>query len=415
MGDVIDLNTVNELTETELKLMLHFQDLEERVERAKFPGYDETPEGYQVRPLPKGTEKFYALATLLTDRLNIEENAELQERVIAITDHMTRHHGDVMPNIIYHEGYIYLVSVVATGGGSSILRKVLFARERAFPLDFLERVERIHAPAGEYGRRDSEEDFAGLKEALGGDGYRNLANVKRRLDYKGRILWARERESGEVEQIDREHIELMTQEEFEELDPVDVIYYVQQLFGKEFYRKEVQHGIEMAYYTWTDIIFFEAIRDARNAIASFLSDIAVIDFIPEDDDQSYHFDSIKVHFGPGDRPDTYYYAIMERWRNDVYPYIEAVWKRFKEVYTQAQKINFEIPRESLEVPIRFFMTLPYATETIIETLDNLDKTLLQEVTGDFTEAVLYAQERVLVYRGDQVKEDILNELKREID
>ncbi len=62
------------------------------------------------------------------------------------------------------------------------------------------------------------------------------------------------------------------------------------------------------------------------------------------------------------------------------------------------------------------MTLPYATETIIETLDNLDNTLLQEVTGDFTEAVLYAQERVLVYRGDQVKEDILNELKkREID
>ncbi len=50
-----------------------------------------------------------------------------------------------------------------------------------------------HAPAGEYGRRDSEEDFAGLKEALGGDGYRNLANVKRLLDYKGRILWARER------------------------------------------------------------------------------------------------------------------------------------------------------------------------------------------------------------------------------
>ncbi len=65
----------------------------------------------------------------------------------------------------------------------------------------------------------------------------------------------------------------------------------------------------------------------------------MIDFIPEDDDQSYHFDSIKVHFWTGDRPDTYYYAIMERWRNDVYPYIEAVWKRFKEVYTQAQKIN----------------------------------------------------------------------------
>lgn len=407
--------TERQLTEQELILRNHFERYEQYVVSAKLPGWEDVPEGYTYRELPKGTDKHYALATLLTDRLSVEENIEVGHHLQDIADYM-QNGRDVRPSIIYLDGYIYLTSVVATGGGSNTLRTIVYARERAFTLEFLERVERISNPSREYGRRDTEEDYESFVEGVGRQGYKNDANKLRRLDYPGRILWSRERETGEVETLDRDDAPELSQDEFMGMDPVDQIYYVKQLFGKEFYRKEVQLAVELSFYNWGEVILFEAIRNARMKIASFLSDIAAIQFVfDEDNEEPYHFDVTTVIFGPGGRPDTYYYAIVERWRNDVYPEIEAVWHRFKEFYQQSQRANVELTAEMLEMPVRFFMAVPYMVETIMSTLEGLDQEYLQNVTGDFTEAMLYVQERVLVNRGDQIGEDVLHELQRKID